>query len=99
MRDYKSISAEDFLAESLKMNMRWLAQQLRRIDSTAEIEKWGKSVNDIEDFEEVKGFRENLTEQLSARTQPSLRKRWTISVPSCINSINKVDERCNKRGY
>ena len=40
MRDYRTISAEEFLVEGLDMKLRWLARQLRKIDKPEDIVQW-----------------------------------------------------------
>ena len=47
MRDYRTISAAEFVAECIEMKLRWLARQLRWVDKPAEIEAWVSSVTAI----------------------------------------------------
>ena len=47
MRDYRTISAAEFLEECIEMKLRWLAQLLRRVDKPAEIEAWASSVTAV----------------------------------------------------
>ena len=47
MRDYRSISVEEFVAESIGMKMRWLARGLRRCDKQNEIEEWVGSMTSL----------------------------------------------------
>ena len=47
MRDYRSISVEEFVAESIGMKMRLLARGLRRWDKQNEIEEWVGSMTSL----------------------------------------------------
>ena len=44
MRDYRTITADEFMVESIEMKMRWLARTLRRKDKHEEIEQWVNAV-------------------------------------------------------
>ena len=47
MRDYRCISVEEFVAESIGMKMRWLARGLRRWDKYNEIQEWVGSITSL----------------------------------------------------
>ena len=50
MRDYRTLSAEDFVGEGIEMKMRWLARRLRFLDKAEEIGQWVLSVTSLNDL-------------------------------------------------
>jgi len=85
MRDYNTISAGDFIVESIEMKLRWLARRLRWTDIPEEIEKWATvvcSLNRIRlnfKLSEIDSPLQNLERGLIPFSQ---RKSLTISGPN-----------------
>ena len=86
MRDYTTISDEEFVAESIEMKLRWLARQLRKIDKAEEIERWVLSVTSVHDLlRKIITERVSCLKKTSARLKPQLQwQRWSISAPHMI---------------
>ena len=50
MRDFRTVTAREVVAESIEMKVRWLARQLRLTDTTADIELWVKAITLLENL-------------------------------------------------
>ena len=97
MRDYRTISAEEFLTESIEMKIRWLARQLRKLDIQPEIESWVLSVTSLTNLLwKIKGTGETLPKQISVRKPTQLITKWTISAPHSINSGEDNEKAVSK---
>ena len=84
MRDYRPITATEFVAESIEMKMRWLARRLRWTDNTEEIEQWAKVVATLENLRQrLKGDCKRSTVRNSHRQRawPRKSENYTISAP------------------
>ena len=95
MRDYRSVPAIEFVAESIEMKMRWLARRLRWTDSTEEIGQWVKVIASLNELLEklkldVSSYRKRTFNHQSKPTP--MRKSYIISEP-CT-----VDCKCNDTG-
>ena len=88
MKDYRTISAEDFLTESIEMKIRWLARQLRKIDKAEEIWQWAISVTSVNDLlQKIKAAGAKGPKKCGEiRTIPlSKRRRFSLSAPHVVN--------------
>jgi len=98
MRDYRHISVEEFVAESIGMKMRWLARGLRRWDKYNEIEAWVKSMTTLwELLQKIRPDGAALTQRLEL--QPFKRNIPATSPPmqkSRIESRRVVGEENTK---
>ena len=84
MRDYRSITATEFVAESIEMKMRWLARRLRWTDKTEEIEQWAKVVATLENLRQrMNGDCKRSSVRNSRRQSawPRKSEHYTISAP------------------
>ena len=90
MRDYNTISAEEFTTESIQMKMRWLARQLRNTDKAEEIQQWVKVVTSLKDL--LKDLRADM-DSCSVRpkvqrcTLTNMNKHYTISPPRTVEWV------------
>ena len=97
MKDYRTISAEDFLTESIEMKIRWLARQLPKIDKAEEIWQWAISVTSVNDLlQKIKAAGAKGPKKCGEiRTIPlSKRRRFSLSAPNAVN----IQEECVKMG-
>jgi len=82
MRDYRSISADAFVAESIEMKMRWLARRLRWWDKIDEIEQWESTVASLKDLLQ--------RSRLDGATYPAKNLNvLTVSAPQSVSFTNK----------
>ena len=80
MRDDRTISAEEFLVESLDMKMRWLARQLRRTDNPEEIVQWITVVTSLSNIKQ--SLQKCIVQNTDITLKPfSEDKRLSISSP------------------
>ena len=86
MRDYRLISAEEFVLESIEMKLRWLARQLRKIDNSGEIMKWVNAVTSLSSLKKTISYK---CGDCSIKTnEPQLisnRSSFSISEPNRID--------------
>ena len=84
MRDYRTITAEEFLVDGLDMKIRWLARWLRKINKHEEIAQWVSVVTALTDLKQRLNKRtSDSTGQNTELTEKrfSDKNRFTISDP------------------
>lgn len=86
MRVYRSVTAPEFVTESVEMKMRWLARQLRSTNTTAEIEQWVKVVTLFESLlQRVNGDRTRSPTCTARQSKKPWSTFLNISAPHTLN--------------
>ena len=94
MRDYTTISAEEFTTESIQMKMRWLARRLRYTDKAEEIQQWVKVVASLKDS------LKELIADMAGKSNPrcastKMTRNYTISAPTTVEyAIREIATHC-----
>ena len=83
MRDYRTITVEEFVVDSLDMKMRWLARRLRGTDNPEDIGQWVSVVRSLIQLKQrIKNITRNCTVQKPEVLKPFCEKtHFTISTP------------------
>ena len=88
MRDYRSLTAKEFVAEGIEMKLRWLARRLRWKDKTEQIEQWVKAIASLVYLlQQLKGDGNCSPPWTSdpQSTQPWKSNYFTISAPNMVD--------------